>query len=81
MSEADAEDGPHGLDATKQNERRHNFEPLDFVFHSDRFLLNRKPAPAFLPPIPIQIPPREKTRMEKRQKAEGGRAVLRAWVG
>ena len=60
MSEADAEDGLHGLDEPLaiKNDTRLNIE---FVFLSDRFFLRRSPTePRFRPFNFKKIPPREK---------------------
>lgn len=81
MSEADAEDGPHGLDETTSDMNEGTI--LDFAFHSDRFLFPyRKPAPPFCHPIPIQIPPREKNKNGEGAKGEGGtpRVLPRRWA-
>ena len=80
MSEADAEDGLHGLDEPLaiKNDTRLNFA---FVF-SDCFFLRRSPTePRFRPFNFKKIPPAKKISMERRNGARAERRVREALVG
>jgi len=73
MSEANAEDGPQGLDEPLAitNDTRLNIE---FAFHSDCFFLRRSPTePRFRPFNFKKIPPREK---EKAWRGGTGRGLF-----
>jgi len=80
MSEADAEDGLHGLDEPLAtiNDTRLNIE---FAFHSDRFFLRRGPTePSFRSFNFKKIPPRKRKSMpacRRQGKAETGRGRKR----
>ncbi len=79
MSEADAEDGLHGLDEPLAitNDTRFNF-----AFGSDRFFLRRSPTePRFRPFNFKKIPPAKKISMERRNGARAERRVREALVG
>src|SRR3989338_5394496 len=70
MSEADAEDGLHGLDEPLAitNDTRLNIE-----FVSDCFFLRRSPTePPSAHSIQKCIPPRKRKSMERRKRGEGG---------
>src|SRR3989344_2728540 len=70
MSEADAEDGLHGLDAYRQNERRHHIE---FAFgFNDSLLPQKKEVSRFRAPPPFNLhSPRE----NKKEWRAAGRGV------
>ena len=77
MSEADAEDGLHGLDAYLDGKNEGTILDLYFEPHA----LPSKARPDLTPVPPIQFKnasPAKKKSMERRKRGEGGRAVLRA---
>ena len=82
MSEADAEDGLHGLDEPLaiKNDTRLNIE---FAFLSDCFFLRRSlTEPRFRPFNFKKIPPpRKRKSMERRNGARAERRVREALVG
>src|SRR3989344_1147593 len=72
MSEADAEDGLHGLDEPLaiKNDTRLNIE---FAFYSDHFFLRRSPTePRFRPFNFKKIPPAKKKKHGKAERDDGG---------
>jgi len=79
MSEADAEDGLHGLDEPLAiiNDTRLNIE---FAFHSDCFFLRRSPTePRFRPFNFKKIPPRKRKSMERRNGARADTELVEVW--
>src|SRR3990167_296704 len=73
MSEADAEDGLHGLDEPLAiiNDTRLNIE---FAFHSDCFFLRRSPTEPRFRPFNFKNPRARKRKSMERRKGGGGGA-------
>jgi len=75
MSEADAEDGLHGLDETTSG--MNEGTTLDLHFIPTASCSFQEARPAFLPPIPNSNPPREKNKDGEVAKGEGGTPRVR----
>src|SRR3989338_11454155 len=74
MSEADAEDGLHGLDVYLDGKNEGTI--LDFAFWSRRFALQRRspPEPPSAPFNSKMHPPAKKKKHGEAERGEGGRA-------